>query len=67
MTGREPISGAVYSITPDGIKKVCTRVAYPRNGNVDNPTVYWHWRTADGCTFQTLREARAYLRAWTES
>jgi len=46
MTTANPTPGTVINErkTPQGtIRKVVSRTAYPRNGNVDNPTVYYRW------------------------
>lgn len=44
------------------IRQTVIRIAYARNGNVDNPTVYYRWNLYRGekylGSFRTLTEAK---------
>lgn len=47
---------------PEIIVRYVERIAYPRNGNVSNPTVYYRWRCRAGGYFRTLHAAKQALR-----
>jgi hypothetical protein len=43
---------------PEIITRYIDRIAYARNGNASNPTVYYRWRCRAGGYFRTLRAAK---------
>jgi hypothetical protein len=61
---RSEVVGQVVSIRDYRgyeIHKTVTRIAYARNGNTGNPTVYYSWFVPKGGSSDTLRRARALI------